>query len=55
MEREGELVEPSQAAPGCEGIELDRYVCARGVEAVFEDRSLGRYFVSESNGEVVDV
>jgi len=36
-----------------EGIELDRHVCARGVEAVFEDRSLGRYFVGESNGEVV--
>ncbi|HXI13215.1 MAG TPA: GNAT family N-acetyltransferase [Thermoanaerobaculia bacterium] len=36
-----------------EDVELDRYVCARGVEAVFEDRSLGRYFIVESNGQVI--
>lgn len=30
-----------------EGVELNRFICSRGVEAVFEDRSLGRYFVAE--------
>lgn len=32
-----------------EGIELHRHTCARGVEAVFEDRSLGRYFIADSD------
>ncbi len=36
-----------------EGIELNRYVCTRGVEAVFEDRNLGRYFVGEAGGAVI--
>lgn len=36
-----------------EGIELDPDVCARGVEAVFADPSLGRYFVAELDGRVV--
>ncbi len=30
-----------------EGMELDLHVCTRGVEALFEDRSLGRYFVAD--------
>ena len=36
-----------------ENIDLNRHICMRGVEAVFEDRSLGRYFVGESGGQVV--
>lgn len=31
-----------------EEIELNRIVVSRGVEAVFEDRNLGRYFVAEA-------
>jgi GNAT superfamily N-acetyltransferase len=30
-----------------EELDLDRRIVSRGVEAVFEDRSLGRYFVAE--------
>lgn len=33
-----------------ENMTLNRYVCMRGVEAVFEDRNLGRYFVAEHEG-----
>src|SRR5436190_1568464 len=33
-----------------EDLELDLYVCTRGVEAIFEDRALGRYFVAEIEG-----
>lgn len=36
-----------------EDIELNRHVVSRGVEAVFEDRALGRYFVAQSDGEVI--
>lgn len=36
-----------------EGIELNRYICTRGVEAVFEDRNLGRYFVAEAEGRLI--
>ena len=36
-----------------EDFELNRHVCARGVEAVFEDRTLGRYFVAESGDQLV--
>ena len=36
-----------------ESIELNRFVCTRGVEAVFEDHNLGRYFVAEDDGKVV--
>ena len=36
-----------------EGIELDLYVCTRGVEAVFEDRNLGRYFIAEEGERIV--
>jgi ribosomal protein S18 acetylase RimI-like enzyme len=36
-----------------EDFELNRHVCMRGVEAVFEDRQLGRYFVAQSGNEVV--
>ena len=35
-----------------EGIELHRFVCMRGVEAVFEDRTLGRYFVAEVDSDL---
>src|SRR5712692_2270042 len=35
-----------------EGVELDRDTCARGVDAVFADPTLGRYFVAESEGRV---
>jgi GNAT superfamily N-acetyltransferase len=36
-----------------EELDLDREVCARGVTAVFEDASRGRYFLAESEGVVV--
>ncbi|HXG58524.1 MAG TPA: GNAT family N-acetyltransferase [Thermoanaerobaculia bacterium] len=36
-----------------ESIELDRDICTRGVDAVFRDPSLGRYFVAEAEGEVI--
>ncbi len=36
-----------------EELELDRETCGKGVAAVFDDQSLGRYFVAEENGEVV--
>ena len=36
-----------------EDIELDRPIVVRGVDAVFADPSLGRYFVAEASGEVV--
>jgi GNAT superfamily N-acetyltransferase len=36
-----------------EGIDLDVHICMRGVEAVFEDRSLGRYVIAEVDGKVV--
>ena len=36
-----------------EGVELNRHICSRGVEAVFEDRTLGRYFVAESGSNLV--
>ncbi len=36
-----------------EGISLDRDVLARGVAAVFDDPSRGRYFVAERDGRVV--
>ena len=36
-----------------EDLELNRHVTARGVEAVFEDRTLGRYFVAESDGDLI--
>jgi GNAT superfamily N-acetyltransferase len=36
-----------------EELELDREVLTRGVHAVFDDPSLGRYFVAESGGAVV--
>jgi len=38
-----------------EGIELHRHTCTRGVEAVFEDRSLGRYFIADSDGRAAGV
>ncbi len=36
-----------------EEIELDHETCRRGVAAVFDDPSLGRYFVAEHDGKVV--
>jgi len=36
-----------------EELDLDRQVCARGVQAVFEEPSRGRYFVAEDDGRVV--
>ncbi len=36
-----------------EEVDLDRPTCTRGVEAVFADPSLGRYFVAEEEGRVV--
>lgn len=36
-----------------EDFALDRATCTRGVDAVFHDRTLGRYFVGEEDGNVV--
>lgn len=36
-----------------EDITLHRHICTRGVEAVFEDRNLGRYFVAESGPDLL--
>jgi GNAT superfamily N-acetyltransferase len=36
-----------------EDFALDPVICRRGVEAVFERPSLGRYFVAEQDGRVV--
>jgi GNAT superfamily N-acetyltransferase len=36
-----------------EELDLDREVCARGVQAVFEDASRGRYFLAENDGAVI--
>src|SRR2546427_4917446 len=36
-----------------EEMELDAAVCGRGVAAVFDDSSRGRYFVAESGGQIV--
>jgi GNAT superfamily N-acetyltransferase len=36
-----------------EDVALDRDVCTRGVQAVFDDQSRGRYFVAEENGRAV--
>ena len=36
-----------------EGIELDESVVTRGVHAVFDDPSHGRYFVAEGEGNVI--
>ena len=36
-----------------EDVELHRPIVSRGVEAVFEDRNLGRYFVAEAGANLV--
>jgi ribosomal protein S18 acetylase RimI-like enzyme len=36
-----------------EDLELDAATCAKGVAAVFDDPSLGRYFVAEEDGRVI--
>src|SRR2546423_13664512 len=49
-----EIVAFQQAmARETESIELDAEVVARGVRAVFDDRSRGRYFVAEAGGAVI--
>jgi GNAT superfamily N-acetyltransferase len=35
-----------------ESVDLDRATCAKGVAAVFDNASLGRYFVAEQDGRV---
>lgn len=35
-----------------ENITLNRHICTRGVEAVFEDRGLGRYFVADAGRDL---
>ena len=36
-----------------EEVVLDRAITTRGVHAVFEDPSLGRYFIAEADGRVI--
>jgi len=36
-----------------EELDLDREVCTRGVQAVFDDDSRGRYFLAQSDGMVI--
>ncbi|HXH38684.1 MAG TPA: GNAT family N-acetyltransferase [Thermoanaerobaculia bacterium] len=36
-----------------EDLELDREVCTRGVQAVFDDAARGRYFLAQSGGTVI--
>lgn len=36
-----------------EGLALDRAICTRGVQAVFDDASRGRYYVAEDDGQVI--
>ena len=36
-----------------EELDLDAAVCTRGVTALFDDPSRGRYFLAESGGEVI--
>ncbi|HEX9163202.1 MAG TPA: GNAT family N-acetyltransferase [Thermoanaerobaculia bacterium] len=36
-----------------EDFALDRHTCTRGVEAVFADRNLGRYFVADEGPNLV--
>src|ERR1700680_46633 len=36
-----------------EDMELDASICSRGVAGVFGDPSRGRYFVAESDGQVI--
>jgi GNAT superfamily N-acetyltransferase len=36
-----------------EGFALDRAICTKGVQAVFADRSLGRYFVADADSQLV--
>src|SRR5262245_19349645 len=48
------IIEFQQAmARETESIELDAPTVTRGVHAVFEDLSRGRYFVAEASGEVI--
>ena len=36
-----------------EELDLDREACTRGVQALFDDPSRGRYFLAESGGAVI--
>src|SRR5437763_17201306 len=48
------IIEFQQAmARETESIELDGSIVTRGVHAVFDDPSRGRYFVAEAEGEVI--
>src|SRR5712664_1872795 len=48
------IVEFQQAmARETEDVELDREIVTRGVDAVFDDPSRGRYFVADLDGSVV--
>jgi len=48
------IIEFQQAmARETESIELDEPVVTRGVHAVFDDPTRGRYFVAEAGGEVI--
>ena len=48
------IIEFQQAmARETESVELDPPVVSRGVHAVFDDPSRGRYFVADAGGEVV--
>jgi GNAT superfamily N-acetyltransferase len=50
----GVIIDFQQAmARETEDVSLDRHICTRGVQAVFDDPSLGRYFVAETGGRVV--
>src|SRR5437867_31922 len=50
----GPIIEFQQAMAGeTESIELDAPTVTRGVHAVFDDPSRGRYFVAEAEGNVI--
>jgi GNAT superfamily N-acetyltransferase len=50
----GDIVDFQVAmAQETEDVALDRAICTRGVAAVFDDQSKGRYFVAEAAGRVV--
>jgi GNAT superfamily N-acetyltransferase len=53
-EDSGAIVDFQQAmARETEDVDLDREIVTRGVEAVFDDPSRGRYFVADVDGRVV--
>ena len=49
-----DIIDFQQAmATETESVSLDRAICTRGVQGVFDDPSRGNYFVAESGGRVV--